>query len=42
MSIEEQITKLIDKYEGLNTSEIKGFHEAKTKQGFIEPLFSAF
>ncbi len=41
MSIEEQIAELIDKYEGLSTSEIKGFHEAKTKQGFIEPLFRA-
>ncbi len=34
-----KIAELITKYEGLSPSEIKSFHEAKTKQGFIEPLF---
>lgn len=37
----QKITELVAKYESLNPSEIKGFHEAKTKQGFIEPLFRA-
>lgn len=37
----QKIAELIRKYESLSPSEIKGFHEAKTKQGFIEPLFRA-
>ena len=37
----QKITELVTKYEGLSSAEIKGFHEAKTKQGFIEPLFRA-
>ncbi len=44
MSIEEakqKIAELVAKYESLSPSEIKSFHEAKTKQGFIEPLFRA-
>ncbi len=37
----QKIVELVTKYESLSPSEIKGFHEAKTKQGFIEPLFRA-
>ena len=36
-----KVAELITKYESLSPSEIKSFHEAKTKQGFIEPLFRA-
>jgi predicted type IV restriction endonuclease len=37
----QKIAELIKKYENLSPSEIRSFHEAKTKQGFIEPLFRA-
>ena len=37
----QEIAELVKKYESLSSSEIKTFHEAKTKQGFIEPLFRA-
>lgn len=37
----QKITELVKKYESLSQSEIKAYHEAKTKQGFIEPLFRA-
>ncbi|MFC1937684.1 Eco57I restriction-modification methylase domain-containing protein [Chloroflexota bacterium] len=37
----QKIAELLSKYESLSPSQIKGFHEAKTKQGFIEPLFRA-
>jgi len=37
----QKVAELVAKYEGLRPSEIKTFHEAKTKQGFIEPLFRA-
>ena len=37
----QQIVELVTKYESLNPSEIKSFHEVKTKQGFIKPLFRA-
>jgi type I restriction-modification system DNA methylase subunit len=36
-----KIAELLLKYEHLSASEIKSYHEAKTKQGFIEPLFRA-
>jgi len=35
------ISGLVDKYEHLSPQNIKTFHEAKTKQGFIEPFFRA-
>jgi hypothetical protein len=34
-----RLAELVSKYEGLSTSEIKSYHEAKTKQGFVLPLF---
>lgn len=37
----QKIAELVAKYESLSPSEIKTFHEAKTKQGFIMPLFQA-
>jgi len=37
----EKIAKLLAKYNQLSPTEINGYHEAKTKQGFIEPLFRA-
>lgn len=37
----QKISDLVAKYESLSPAEVKGFHEAKTKQGFIEPLFRA-
>lgn len=37
----QKIAELVTKYECLSPSQIKTFHEAKTKQGFIEPLFRA-
>lgn len=35
----EKIAELVSKYEHLNPTEIKSYHEAKTKQGFVQPLF---
>ncbi len=37
----QKIAELITKYESLSPTEVKSFNEAKTKQGFIEPLFRA-
>jgi len=37
----QAVAELVRKYECLSPSEVKSFHEAKTKQGFIEPLFRA-
>ncbi|MBI4267034.1 MAG: N-6 DNA methylase [Chloroflexi bacterium] len=37
----QKIAELVTKFESLSPAEIKSFHEAKTKQGFIEPLFRA-
>lgn len=34
-----KVAELVAKYEHLGTAEVKGYHEAKTKQGFIQPLF---
>lgn len=34
-----KIAELLSKYEHLSPSELKGYHEAKTKQGFVLPLF---
>jgi len=39
MSVEEQISQLIDKYEGLDTRRLKQFNEENTKKDFILPLF---
>ena len=39
MSIEEQISQLIDKYEGLDARRLKQFNEENTKKDFILPLF---
>ena len=39
MSVEEQISELIDKYEGLDTRRLKQFNEENTKKDFILPLF---
>jgi type I restriction-modification system DNA methylase subunit len=36
-----KIAELVEKYQKLTPKEIKGFNEAATKQGFIEPLFRA-
>src|SRR4030042_106342 len=37
----QKIAELVKKYEALSPSEIKSYNEAKTKQGFIDPLFRA-
>src|SRR3990172_6145848 len=37
----KKIAGLIAKYESLNSSQVKSFNEANTKQSFIEPLFKA-
>ncbi len=37
----QKVVELVVKYQNLNTSQIKEFHEAKTKQGFIVPMFRA-
>ena len=37
----QKIEELVEKYQKLTAKEIKGFNEAKTKQGFIEPMFRA-
>ena len=37
----QKISELVAKYQSLSPAEVKSFHEAKTKQGFIEPLFRA-
>lgn len=37
----QKIAELVAKYGSLSPSEVKGYHEAKTKQGFIEPMFRA-
>ena len=39
MSIEEQISELIDKYKGLDIRHLKRFNEENTKKDFILPLF---
>jgi len=39
MSIEDQISELIDKYEGLDARRLKQFNEENTKKDFILPLF---
>ena len=39
MSVEEQISELIDKYEGLDARRLKQFNEENTKKDFILPLF---
>jgi type I restriction-modification system DNA methylase subunit len=36
-----KIAELVAKYESLSQSEIKGYNEAATKLGFIEPMFRA-
>ena len=35
----KKIAELLSKYEQLTPAEIKNYHEAKTKQGFVLPLF---
>lgn len=37
----QKIAELCKKYESLSQSEIKGYNEAATKLGFIEPMFRA-
>jgi len=37
----QKIADLVKKYETLSPTEVKSFNEAKTKQGFIDPLFRA-
>ena len=39
MSVEEQISQLIDKYEGLDARRLRQFNEENTKKDFILPLF---
>jgi predicted type IV restriction endonuclease len=39
MSIEEQISQLVHKYEGLDARRLKQFNEENTKKDFILPLF---
>ncbi|MBA7480938.1 Type IIS restriction enzyme Eco57I [subsurface metagenome] len=39
MSVEEQISQLIDKYKGLDARRLKQFNEENTKKDFILPLF---
>ncbi len=39
MSIEEQISELIGKYEGLDARRLRQFNEENTKKDFILPLF---
>ena len=34
-----KVAELVAKYEHLGPAEVKSYHEAKTKQGFIQPLF---
>ena len=36
-----KIAELVEKYQKLSAKDIKGFNEAATKQGFIEPMFRA-
>jgi hypothetical protein len=36
-----KIAELVEKYQKLTPKDIKGFNEAATKQGFIEPMFRA-
>jgi type I restriction-modification system DNA methylase subunit len=36
-----KITNLVEKFHALEPHKIKGFNEAATKQGFIQPLFDA-
>jgi hypothetical protein len=35
----QKVAKLVSDYLALNPAEVKKYHEAKTKQGFIQPLF---
>jgi len=35
----QKIAKLVADYTALTTEQVKKYHEAKTKQGFIQPLF---
>jgi type I restriction-modification system DNA methylase subunit len=35
----EKIAELLSKYEHLNPFEVKDYHEAKTRQGFVLPMF---
>ena len=37
----QKIAELVEKYQKLSVKDIKGFNEAATKQGFIEPMFRA-
>jgi len=37
----EKAGKLVSDHEALTATQVKGYHEAKTKQGFIQPLFRA-
>jgi len=37
----QKIAELVEKYQKLTAKDIKGFNEAATKQGFIEPMFRA-
>jgi len=39
MSVEEQIAKLVDRYEGLDVRHLRRFNEENTKKDFILPLF---
>jgi len=39
MSVEEQISELVDKYKGLDARRLKQFNEENTKKDFILPLF---
>lgn len=35
----QKIAKLVADYQALTSAQVKTYHEAKTKQGFVEPLF---
>ncbi|MBI2288250.1 MAG: hypothetical protein HYU83_04670, partial [Chloroflexi bacterium] len=41
MSVQEQISQLIDKYEALTAKEKTTYNEANTINSFIRPLFEA-
>jgi hypothetical protein len=36
-----KVAELVNSYKSLTPAQMKAFHEAKTKQGFIQPLFRA-
>jgi len=35
----QKIAELVTDYQALTPAQVKNYHEAKTKQGFVQPLF---